>query len=41
MKAGSASITLNKNGDIVIEGAQITIKASGDVVLNGQKILES
>ena len=40
MKAGSASLTLNKNGDMVIEGVQIPVKASGDVVVKGQRILE-
>jgi type VI secretion system secreted protein VgrG len=41
LKTGSASITMKKNGDIVIEGKQITIKGSGDVIIKGQKILQN
>jgi type VI secretion system secreted protein VgrG len=38
---GSASITLKKNGDILVNGKNITMKGSGDVVIKGQKILEN
>jgi type VI secretion system secreted protein VgrG len=38
---GSASITLKKNGDILINGKNINMKGSGDVVIKGQKILEN
>ncbi len=41
LKTGSASITMKKNGDIMIEGKQITIKGSGDVIIKGQKILQN
>ncbi|MBI4565354.1 MAG: type VI secretion system tip protein VgrG [Planctomycetes bacterium] len=49
LKAGSASITLKKNGDIIIQGKDITIKASGgvsakaskDVALKGSKVLQN
>jgi type VI secretion system secreted protein VgrG len=41
LKAGLATITMKKNGDITIEGKQITIKASGDVIIKGQKILQN
>jgi len=41
LKTGSATITMQKNGDITIEGKQITIKASGDVIIKGQKILQN
>ena len=41
LKTGSASITMKKNGDIVIQGKQITIKGSGDVIIKGQKILQN
>ena len=38
IKCGSASISMKKNGDIVIKGKKITIKGSGDVVIKGSKI---
>ena len=41
LKTGSATITMQKNGDITIEGKQITIKGSGDVIIKGQKILQN
>jgi type VI secretion system secreted protein VgrG len=41
LKTGSATITMKKNGDIIIQGKQISIKGSGDVVLKGKKILEN
>ena len=37
LKTGSATITMQKNGDITIEGKQITIKGSGDVIIKGSK----
>ena len=37
LKAGSASITLKKNGDIVIDGKAIDVKGSGDVKIKGSK----
>jgi len=41
IKAGSASITLQKSGDIKIEGAKITIKASGDIEMKGSAIKQN
>ena len=41
LQTGSAKITMQKSGDITIEGAQITIKGSGNVVIKGQKILQN
>ncbi len=38
---GKASITLKKNGDIVIDGKKLNIEGSGDVVVKGQKILQN
>lgn len=38
LKTGSASITMKKNGDIVIKGNNIKIQGSGDVILKGAKI---
>jgi type VI secretion system secreted protein VgrG len=37
LKSGSASITLKKNGDIVIDGKAIDVKGSGDVKIKGSK----
>ncbi|MBL9077664.1 MAG: type VI secretion system tip protein VgrG [Planctomycetes bacterium] len=39
--AGSASITMKKNGDITIKGNKITIKGDGDLVLKGSKIAQN
>ncbi len=41
LKAGKASITLKKNGDIEIKGNKISVKGSGDVVIKGKKIVEN
>jgi type VI secretion system secreted protein VgrG len=49
IKTGSASITMKKDGTIVIKGKDITIdgsgkinvKASGDIVMKGSKILQN
>jgi len=41
LKVGSASITLKKNGDIIIKGAKINIKGSKDVVIKGSKVLNN
>ncbi|MGD8377137.1 MAG: type VI secretion system tip protein TssI/VgrG [Acidobacteriota bacterium] len=41
LQAGSASITLKKNGDITIKGNKITIKGSSDVIIKGSKIAEN
>jgi type VI secretion system secreted protein VgrG len=49
LKTGSASITMKKNGDIVIKGKNITLQASGkitgkassNVVLKGAKVLNN
>jgi uncharacterized protein (DUF2345 family) len=41
IKCGSASITLKKNGDILIKGKKINIKGSGDVIIKGSKIKEN
>ena len=38
IKVGSASITLKKNGDIVLNGKKISVTGSGDVVLKGTKV---
>ena len=38
LKTGSASISMKKNGDIVINGKKISIKASSDLVMKGSKI---
>ena len=48
-KTGSASITMKKDGTIVIKGKDITIdgsgkiniKASSDIVMKGSKILQN
>ena len=37
LKTGSATITMQKNGDITIEGKQITIKGSGMSSLKDKK----
>jgi type VI secretion system secreted protein VgrG len=37
LKSGSATITLKKNGDIVIDGKKIDVKGSGDVKIKGSK----
>jgi type VI secretion system secreted protein VgrG len=49
LKVGAASVTLKKDGSIVLKGTDISIegsgkvnvKASGDVVLKGSKILQN
>jgi type VI secretion system secreted protein VgrG len=49
IKTGSASITMKKDGTIVIKGKDITIdgsgkinvKASKDIVMKGSKILQN
>lgn len=49
IKTGSASITMKKDGTIVIEGKDVTVKgsgkihakASGDIVMKGSKILQN
>ena len=41
IKCGKASITLKKNGDILINGKKINIKGSGDIIIKGKKILEN
>jgi type VI secretion system secreted protein VgrG len=49
LKSGDASITLKKDGTIVIKGKDITlegsgkinVKASGDLVMKGSKIAEN
>jgi type VI secretion system secreted protein VgrG len=38
---GKASITMNKNGDITIDGKLITINGSGNIVQKAQKILQN
>jgi type VI secretion system secreted protein VgrG len=38
---GSASITMKKNGDIVVKGKKITIQGSGDVKVKGTNISEN
>jgi type VI secretion system secreted protein VgrG len=41
LKAGKASITLKKNGDIIIKGGKVNVKGSGDVTIKGSKIKEN
>ncbi len=41
IKTGKATISMKKNGDIVIEGKSINVKGSGDIVMKGKKILEN
>jgi hypothetical protein len=38
LRTGQASIVLNKNGDITIEGKNIRIKGSADVIIKGSKV---
>ncbi len=38
LQAGSAKITLSKNGDITISGKNINLKGSGNVVVKGSKV---
>jgi len=38
IKTGDASISMKKDGTIVIKGKDITVKGSGDVVIKGKKI---
>jgi len=39
INVGKATITLMKNGDIIINGKKINIKGSGDIVIKGSKVL--
>ena len=39
LKCGKATMTLNKNGDISINGNKISTKGSGNVIIKGKKIL--
>jgi type VI secretion system secreted protein VgrG len=49
LRTGSASITMKKNGDIVIKGKNLTLQASGkitgkassDVILKGSKVINN
>jgi len=41
IKVGKASITLKKNGDIIIHGKNINTKGSGNIVMKAKKILEN
>ena len=41
LPVGAATITMHKNGDIMLEGRQITLKASADLILKGQRILQN
>jgi type VI secretion system secreted protein VgrG len=35
---GSATVTIEKNGNVTVEGKKFTHKASGNVVMKGSKI---
>ncbi len=37
IKAGEASITMKKSGEIIIKGSKVKIEGSGDVVIKGSK----
>ncbi|MBM4059814.1 MAG: type VI secretion system tip protein VgrG [Planctomycetes bacterium] len=39
--AGTASITLKKDGTVIIKGKKITVQGSGDVVIKGSKIAQN
>ena len=41
IKCGKASITMKKNGDIIIKGKTINVKGSGNIVMKAKKILEN
>jgi type VI secretion system secreted protein VgrG len=41
LNCGKASITLKKNGDILINGGKLNFKASGDIVMKGSKISQN
>ncbi len=41
IKVGKASITLKKNGDIILKGKKISVKGSGDIKLKGSKVLNN
>jgi type VI secretion system secreted protein VgrG len=41
IKVGKASITLKKNGDIIIDGKNINTKGSGNIVMKAKKIMEN
>lgn len=38
LQTGQASIVLNKNGDITIQGKNIQVKGSADVIIKGSKV---
>jgi type VI secretion system secreted protein VgrG len=41
IKVGKASITLKKNGDVIISGKNINTKGSGNIIMKAKKILEN
>jgi type VI secretion system secreted protein VgrG len=41
IKCGKASITMKKNGDILVKGKKINVKGSSNIVMKGKKILEN
>lgn len=41
IKVGKATITMKKNGDIMINGKKIDVKGSGDIVIKGKKVLQN
>ncbi|MDH5326159.1 MAG: type VI secretion system tip protein VgrG [Gammaproteobacteria bacterium] len=41
IKVGKATLTLEKNGDVSLNGKKIQIKGSGDVIIKGKKILQN
>lgn len=41
LKCGKASITLKKNGDIIIKGNKISVKGKSDIKLKGSKVLNN
>ena len=41
IKVGKATITMKKNGDILMNGKKIQVKGSGDIIMKGKKIKQN